>query len=310
MGRFSDVAPRWGARTVVAMDLSKAVQAAAQNLGDDDRAAFIQADAAAPPLEAAAFNIVFSIGVLHHTPSTVQSLACVAALVKPAARWRCGLLVPIAHDPSRVRGAAARHLPDVGGAAAACGFAVSCPSPIAFIDGCLLVEAAAGRVADVDASRSRVAHPRHVRLVLAPVSMEHSERGDGWFRPAFTDLWSGPIPRPRRRQRMAGPLLTARTTLQQIGCRQPPPRPHRGLSHLENRDQRRGDDPGDDRHDTYEREGHARDGEPELDVVVPRGGHLMLRTERRTDLIAATGARRASGQRVDAGAWNPRPARP
>lgn len=83
MGRFADVAARWGARTVVGMDLSHAVQSAAVNLAPYDRTFVIQADAAHPALQPESFDIVFSIGVLHHTPSTARSLAAVAPLVKP-----------------------------------------------------------------------------------------------------------------------------------------------------------------------------------------------------------------------------------
>ena len=83
MGRFADVVARWGASTVVGMDLSRAVESAAENLAPHDQAFVIQADAAHPPLQAESFDIVFSIGVLHHTPSTARSLAAVAPLVKP-----------------------------------------------------------------------------------------------------------------------------------------------------------------------------------------------------------------------------------
>ena len=83
MGRFADVVARWGASTVVGMDLSRAVESAAENLAHYDRTFVIQADAAHPPLQPASFDIVFSIGVLHHTPSTARSLAAVAPLVKP-----------------------------------------------------------------------------------------------------------------------------------------------------------------------------------------------------------------------------------
>ena len=83
MGRFADVAARWGASTVVGIDLSRAVESAAENLSRYEGAHVIQADAANPPFKPGSFDIVFSIGVLHHTPSTARSLAAVAPLVKP-----------------------------------------------------------------------------------------------------------------------------------------------------------------------------------------------------------------------------------
>jgi 2-polyprenyl-3-methyl-5-hydroxy-6-metoxy-1,4-benzoquinol methylase len=83
MGRFSDVVARWGAETIVAMDLSRAVEAAKENLAGYSGAHVIQGDASNPPIAQGSFDVVFSIGVLHHTPSTAKSLAAAAKLVKP-----------------------------------------------------------------------------------------------------------------------------------------------------------------------------------------------------------------------------------
>ncbi len=82
MGRFSDVVSRWGGR-VVGADLSRAVDAAARNLSGREDAAVIQADARDLPFAPGAFDVVFSIGVLHHTPSTFGALARISPLVKP-----------------------------------------------------------------------------------------------------------------------------------------------------------------------------------------------------------------------------------
>jgi SAM-dependent methyltransferase len=83
MGRFADVVARWGARSVVGMDLSRAVEAAAENLAGYPSAHVVQGDAMAPPFAEASFDLVFSIGVLHHTPNTARAVASAARFVKP-----------------------------------------------------------------------------------------------------------------------------------------------------------------------------------------------------------------------------------
>lgn len=83
MGRFSDVVARWGSARVVGVDISRSVEAAAKNLEGVECVALAQADLRNLPLRPASFDIVFSIGVLHHTPSTFGSLSKIAELVKP-----------------------------------------------------------------------------------------------------------------------------------------------------------------------------------------------------------------------------------
>jgi SAM-dependent methyltransferase len=85
MGRFADVASRWGA-TVAGVDLSSAVDAAHANLGDRERVHVAQADIFRLPFADATFDAVFSIGVLHHTPDTRAAFERLARLVKPGGR--------------------------------------------------------------------------------------------------------------------------------------------------------------------------------------------------------------------------------
>jgi SAM-dependent methyltransferase len=66
MGRFADVATRWGAR-VIGVDLSAAAEVAAHNLADRDFIAF-QADVFNLPFAPGSFDCIYSVGVLHHTP--------------------------------------------------------------------------------------------------------------------------------------------------------------------------------------------------------------------------------------------------
>lgn len=83
MGRYADVAARLGAARVVAADLTAAVDSAATNLRVHPNAATIQADVRSLPFRADTFDVVFSIGALHHTPSSFESLSRIAPLVKP-----------------------------------------------------------------------------------------------------------------------------------------------------------------------------------------------------------------------------------
>jgi 2-polyprenyl-3-methyl-5-hydroxy-6-metoxy-1,4-benzoquinol methylase len=86
MGRFAEVATRWGAR-VVGVDLSAAAEVAAKNLADRDFVAF-QADVFALPFAPESFDIIYSIGVLHHTPDCEAAVKALDKYLKPG-----GLLV-------------------------------------------------------------------------------------------------------------------------------------------------------------------------------------------------------------------------
>jgi 2-polyprenyl-3-methyl-5-hydroxy-6-metoxy-1,4-benzoquinol methylase len=79
-GRFAEVAAGFGAR-VVGIDLSRAAEVAHQNLGD--RALVAQADLFRTPFADETFDVVYSIGVLHHTPDTRAATEAIARLVKP-----------------------------------------------------------------------------------------------------------------------------------------------------------------------------------------------------------------------------------
>jgi SAM-dependent methyltransferase len=83
MGRFLDVVSRGGAALAVGVDLSSAVNAAAANLSDRDNVLIIKGDIFRLPFRRGSFDAVFSIGVLHHTPSTEQAFRALVPLVKP-----------------------------------------------------------------------------------------------------------------------------------------------------------------------------------------------------------------------------------
>lgn len=68
----------------VGSDISEAVDIAAQEIGKlAPESLFLQADLMRLPFAPGAFDIVFSEGVLHHTPSTRRALHALAPLVKP-----------------------------------------------------------------------------------------------------------------------------------------------------------------------------------------------------------------------------------
>jgi SAM-dependent methyltransferase len=81
-GRYTDVASRWGA-DVVAVDLSFAVEAAQRNFGVRKNVWIAQADIGSLPFRDGSFDVIFSIGVLHHTPDTRAYFAKLVPLLKP-----------------------------------------------------------------------------------------------------------------------------------------------------------------------------------------------------------------------------------
>ena len=82
MGRFAEVATRWGAR-VVGIDLSAAAQVAARNLADREFIA-LQADVFALPFAPEAFDLIYSLGVLHHTPDCERAVKALPKYLKPS----------------------------------------------------------------------------------------------------------------------------------------------------------------------------------------------------------------------------------
>lgn len=85
MGRFAEVCIEAGA-DVHAIDLSTAVEAAARNLGHHPNVSFYQADIMNLPFVDGAFDVVYSLGVLHHTPDTKKAFLSLTRLVKPGGR--------------------------------------------------------------------------------------------------------------------------------------------------------------------------------------------------------------------------------
>jgi SAM-dependent methyltransferase len=84
-GRYSKVAAQAGAR-VVGADHSSAVEKAASLCASLPQASFVQADLKRLPLVPASFDVVFSIGVMHHDTQTRAVFDSVARMVKPGGR--------------------------------------------------------------------------------------------------------------------------------------------------------------------------------------------------------------------------------
>jgi SAM-dependent methyltransferase len=84
-GRHIYLAARWGACAVVGVDLSNAVEAAFQNTRHLPHVHVVQADLGCLPF-AKPFDLVYSIGVLHHLPAPGAGFQALTQHVKPGGR--------------------------------------------------------------------------------------------------------------------------------------------------------------------------------------------------------------------------------
>jgi SAM-dependent methyltransferase len=99
MGRFADVVSRWGGK-VIGIDLSLAVEAAYANLGGRENVRILQADLFHLPFRPGTFDIVYSLGVLHHTPDCEKAFRQLVPFVRPGGRvciWLYGKMGPWEH---------------------------------------------------------------------------------------------------------------------------------------------------------------------------------------------------------------------
>jgi SAM-dependent methyltransferase len=84
-GRHIYLAAQFGARTVIGVDLSNAVDAAFSNTRNLENVHVVQADILNLPLKAA-FDVAYSIGVVHHLPVPKSGFLALARHVKPGGR--------------------------------------------------------------------------------------------------------------------------------------------------------------------------------------------------------------------------------
>lgn len=100
-----------GDRIVIGADLTRAsllLGAEAARRFKLDRAQFVETDLLRPGLRAGAFDVVYSSGVLHHTPDPRASFARLAKLARPGGMIVLGLYNAFARIPMRMRRMVAR----------------------------------------------------------------------------------------------------------------------------------------------------------------------------------------------------------
>jgi SAM-dependent methyltransferase len=86
MGRYLRIAALAPARLIVGVDLSKAVVAARDLTAGLPQVSLVQADLLKLPFEAASFDLIYSLGVLDHTPDPRAAFLALAGLLKPGGR--------------------------------------------------------------------------------------------------------------------------------------------------------------------------------------------------------------------------------
>src|SRR5215470_11940182 len=100
-------------RVIVGADLTRAslaLGAAAARRFGLERVRFVETDLARPGLKARAFDVVYSSGVVHHTPDPRAAFARLARLARPGGTIVVGVYNAFARLPSRLRRLAARAL--------------------------------------------------------------------------------------------------------------------------------------------------------------------------------------------------------
>ena len=84
-GRFSYVVSNYNPKLLVSFDISKGLEKAKGAIlkhNPQANIAFVQGDITAPPFKKKAFDVVFSWGVIHHTPNTRKTFETLSSLVK------------------------------------------------------------------------------------------------------------------------------------------------------------------------------------------------------------------------------------
>ncbi len=85
MGRYTKVALDLGAE-VLGFDIGRSVEKAGSDLKGYDNAHFVQGDIMALPIKEKSFDVLYSLGVLHHTRDAKKAFLNVARLVKPGGK--------------------------------------------------------------------------------------------------------------------------------------------------------------------------------------------------------------------------------
>jgi SAM-dependent methyltransferase len=85
MGRFGEIVQRYGGE-YVGVDYSFAIDAAQQNIGHLPGVHLVQADIFRLPFAPLSFDLIISLGVLHHTPDPRRAFASLPLLLKPGGK--------------------------------------------------------------------------------------------------------------------------------------------------------------------------------------------------------------------------------
>jgi SAM-dependent methyltransferase len=96
MGRWLHFAVKAGAE-IVGMDVSPAVDVAAVREGDG--ADFVQADLRFPPFAPGSFDLVYSLGVVHHLEDPKAGVRALAGLVRPGGELRLYVYRSVDDEP-------------------------------------------------------------------------------------------------------------------------------------------------------------------------------------------------------------------
>lgn len=83
MGRYLRIAAGSAARLVVGIDLSRAVEAARDVTRALPRVAIVRGDLLRPPFAPGGFDVIYSLGVLDHTPDPRRAFLELARLLRP-----------------------------------------------------------------------------------------------------------------------------------------------------------------------------------------------------------------------------------
>ncbi len=86
MGRYLRIAALTPSRGIVGMDLSRAVEAARELTAGLPRVSLVRGDLLRLPFPAESFDIIYSLGVLDHTPDPRGAFLGLARLLKPGGR--------------------------------------------------------------------------------------------------------------------------------------------------------------------------------------------------------------------------------
>lgn len=101
-GRFVDIVSRRGAKIAIGVDITDAVDASQNNLGDRENVFFIQADFFQLPIKEGSLDNAYSVGVLHHTPNPEDAFYKMVEVVHDKGNIALGLYeISLYHRPNR-----------------------------------------------------------------------------------------------------------------------------------------------------------------------------------------------------------------